>query len=65
MQANVGDRIVIKGHYLGQPPRDGEILEVHGAGGAPPYLVRWSESGEEGLFFPGADATVEHHRSAR
>lgn len=59
MQAKIGDRIVIKGHRLGDPERDGEILEVHGADGAPPYLVRW-DSGEEGLLFPGPDASVEH-----
>jgi hypothetical protein len=59
MQATVGDRIVIKGHHVGEPDRDGEILEVHGAGGGPPFLVRW-EDGREGLFFPGPDAVVEH-----
>ncbi|MDA8309650.1 MAG: DUF1918 domain-containing protein [Actinomycetota bacterium] len=59
MQAKVGDRIVIRSHHLGEPERDGEILEVHGVDGAPPYLVRWSD-GEEGLFFPGSDAAVEH-----
>jgi len=33
--------------------RDGEILEVHGEDGGPPYLVRWSDSGHESLVFPG------------
>ncbi len=60
MQANVGDRVVISGHHLGEPRRDGEILEVHGVDGAPPYVVRWSDTGEEGLFFPGSDASIEH-----
>lgn len=60
MQASVGDRIVIGGHHLGEPDRDGEILEVRGADGAPPYLVRWDEDGREGLFFPGSDASVQH-----
>ena len=65
MQAMVGDRIVIKGHHIGEPDRDGEVLEVRGSGGAPPYLVRWGDTGHETLFFPGPDATVEHyeHRS--
>ena len=66
MKASVGDRIIIKGHYVGEPDRDAEILEVHGDDGAPPYLVRWDEDGHEGLFFPGSDATLEHFaRSAR
>ena len=30
MQAKVGDRLVVKGHHMGEPDRDGEILEVHG-----------------------------------
>jgi hypothetical protein len=61
MKASVGDRIVVKGHHVGEPDRDGEILEVHGDDGAPPYLVQWGEDGHVGLFFPGSDATVEHY----
>ncbi len=60
MKASVGDRLVIKGHHVGEPDRDGEILEVHGDDGGPPYLVRWSEDGHVGLFFPSTDAVVEH-----
>ncbi|HVB06751.1 MAG TPA: DUF1918 domain-containing protein [Acidimicrobiales bacterium] len=65
MKAVVGDRLVVKGHHLGEPDRDGEILEVHGGRGTPPYLVRWSEDGHVGLVFPGPDAQVEHLRAAR
>ena len=53
MRATVGDRLVIKGHHVGEPDRDAEILEVHGDDGAPPYVVRWDEDGHQGLFFPG------------
>jgi hypothetical protein len=60
MRASVGDRIVIKSHGVGEPDRDAEILEVHGLDGAPPYVVRWADDGHEGLFFPGADASVQH-----
>jgi hypothetical protein len=60
MKAQTGDRIVIRGHHIGEPDRDCEILEVHGNDGAPPYLVRWGDSGHESLFFPGPDAMVEH-----
>jgi hypothetical protein len=58
MQANQGDRIVIKGHHIGEPDRDCEVLEVHGSDGGPPYIVRWSDTGHETLFFPGSDALV-------
>jgi hypothetical protein len=60
MQAAVGDRIVIKGHRIGEPDRDCEVLEVRGDSGGPPYVVRWEEDGHEALFFPGSDAFVEH-----
>lgn len=60
MQASIGDRIVIRGHRIGEPVRDCEVLEVRGADGAPPYVVRWGDDGHETLFFPGPDADVEH-----
>ena len=65
MQAKVGDRLVVKGHHVGEPDRDAEILEVHGQQGAPPYVVRWSDDGHEGLFFPGPDATLQHFASGK
>ncbi len=58
MHATIGDHIMIKGHRIGQPDRDCEVLEVHGTDDGPPYLVRWGDSGHETLFFPGSDATV-------
>ncbi len=65
MDANVGDRIVVRGHRTGQSVRACLVLEVRGSGGGAPYLVRWDDSGHETLFFPGSDATVEHADSAR
>jgi hypothetical protein len=59
MKARVGDRLVVKGHHVGQREREALILEVRGAAGAPPYVVRWSEDGHEGLVFPGPDAYVQ------
>jgi len=59
MKADVGDRIVVASGTLHRPIRDGEILQI-GADGGGPYLVRWSDSGNESLFFPGPDAHVEH-----
>lgn len=60
MKADVGDRLIIKGHHIHEPDRDAEILEVHGDDGAPPYLVRWGDTGHEGLLFPGTDAQIQH-----
>jgi hypothetical protein len=64
MHANVGDRIVVRGHQVGDGDRRGEIIEVHGTGGEPPYVVRWSD-GHEALFFPGSDAAVEDGQPTR
>jgi hypothetical protein len=60
MFANVGDRLVIHGHHVGDAERDAEILEVRHEDGSPPYVVRWSDTGTEGLVFPGPDAFVQH-----
>ena len=60
MYAEVGDRLVIRGHHQGAPERDAEILEVLGEDGGPPYRVRWDEDGHVSLLFPGSDAVVEH-----
>ena len=55
MQAKTGDRLVVEGHTVGSARREGEILEVRGEDGGPPYVVRWDD-GHEGLCFPGTDA---------
>ena len=62
MQAAIGDRLHVHGNAVGQPDRTGEIVEVHGAAGAPPYLVRFDD-GHTGLCFPGPDAVVEHGKA--
>lgn len=59
LQARPGDRFIVRGHHLGEPERDGEILEVLGEHGAPPYRVRW-EDGHTSEVFPGSDAYVQH-----
>jgi hypothetical protein len=58
MKAHVGDRIVVASPTIGGAVRDGEVVEVRGTAGEPPYLIRWSDSGSIGLYFPGADAHV-------
>lgn len=51
---------MIHAHRIGEPNRDCEVLDVRGPNGQPPFLVRWSDSGHESLFFPGTDASVQH-----
>lgn len=58
-RAEPGDRLVIRGHHIGEPDRDAEILEVRGAEGGPPFLVRWEDGGRTSLIYPGSDATVQ------
>ena len=58
MHAQVGDRIVVQAMHVGDLVRDAEILEVRGPNGTPPYLVRWSDDGHVGLYFPGPDARI-------
>lgn len=65
MQASPGDRLVIRGHRVGDRERDGEILEVLGEGGEPPYVVRWSDDGHVSRIHPGSDAYVEHFECSR
>jgi len=64
MRAQVGDELTVKGRHQGDEDRHGEIVEVHGEDGTPPFLVRWRD-GRESLFFPSSDSVVEHHPAAR
>jgi hypothetical protein len=63
LRAAPGDRLVVQAHHQGEPERDGEILEVHGEDGAPPYLVRW-EDGETTMLYPSSDVSVQHFPAA-
>jgi hypothetical protein len=60
MLADVGDRLVVRSTHVDGPVRNGEIIEVRHTDGSPPYVVRWSDSGQEALVYPGPDAYVEH-----
>jgi hypothetical protein len=59
MDVKAGDHLVVRGHTVAQPDRNAEVLKVLGPNGGPPYQVRWTDDGHEGLFFPGSDALVE------
>ena len=58
MRAVVGDRLHVHGHTVGERDRMGKIIDVRGADGAPPYMVRFDD-GHEALVFPGPDCVVE------
>lgn len=60
MHAVKGERLVVHAAHVGDAERVGEILEVRGEDGQPPYLVRWSGDGHTGLFFPSSDAYIDH-----
>lgn len=64
MRAHPGDQILIRGHHVGEHVRKGEVIEVHGDDGGPPYLIRWDDDGHESLLFPGSDAVIEHLEAA-
>lgn len=58
MKATSGDWLVIEGTHLNDRKRNGRILEVRGADGAPPYLVRWDDTGAETIVIPTAGAHI-------
>jgi uncharacterized protein DUF1918 len=57
MEATIGDEIRIHGNTVGHADKSGEIVEVHGMRGEPPYLVKFSD-GQIRLLFPGPDAVI-------
>ncbi|MFJ3306700.1 pyridoxamine 5'-phosphate oxidase family protein [Streptomyces sp. NPDC086549] len=62
MRAHLGDQLVIESPATGAARRDGEIVGLHHEDGTPPYDVRWSDTDEVTLVFPGPDAHVRHLR---
>lgn len=58
MHATIGDRLHVHGRIVGQHDRVGEIIEVHGPNGAPPYVVRFPD-GHQSIMSPGPDCEVE------
>lgn len=60
MKAQVGDRLVVHAHHVGERGRDAEVVEVLGDDGGPPYRVVWQDTGGESIFFPSSDARIEH-----
>ncbi|MFJ9712749.1 pyridoxamine 5'-phosphate oxidase family protein [Streptomyces sp. NPDC101234] len=60
MRAHLGDQLVIESPATGAARRDGEIVGLHHEDGTPPYDVRWSDTDEVTLVFPGSDAHIHH-----
>jgi hypothetical protein len=65
MHAVVGDRIRVSGTHLNDAVREGEVVEVRGEDGEPPFVVRWSNDGHESFFYPGPTTHVEHAQGGR
>ena len=62
MRAAAGDRVTVPGRHVGGAERHGEVVEVRGADGGPPYLVRWDD-GHEGLVVPGPEMRFAHEQA--
>ncbi|MFG2881812.1 DUF1918 domain-containing protein [Streptomyces sp. NPDC048297] len=65
MRAHLGDQLVIESPATGAARRDGEIVGLHHEDGTPPYDVRWSDTDEVTLVFPGPDAHILHLEHAQ
>ena len=59
MRAQAGDHVVVESRSDHEHRKQGEVVEVRGEDGAPPYVVRLGD-GHEGLMFPGPDAHIDH-----
>ncbi|KJK58065.1 DUF1918 domain-containing protein [Saccharothrix sp. ST-888] len=64
MQAEIGDQLHIHSRSVGMTDQKGEIIEVRGTDGEPPYVVRF-EDGHTGLIYPGPDCNIEHREALR
>ncbi len=51
---------MVESPSTGAVRRDGEIVGVSHEDGTPPYEVRWADTEEVTLVFPGPDAHVQH-----
>jgi hypothetical protein len=58
MRATAGDQITISTRQADARKRAGQIVEVLGVDGGPPYVVHWADGGHSGLLFPGPDAQI-------
>ncbi|GAA1301079.1 Acg family FMN-binding oxidoreductase [Streptomyces javensis] len=59
MRAHIGDQLIVESPTTGATKRDGEIVGLHHDDGTPPYDVRWSDTDQITLVFPGPDAHIQ------
>lgn len=65
MDAHVGDRLIVHSRRVGQPAREGVIIEVISSViGGTRCRVRWRD-GRESVVYPGLDAVVAATREDR
>ena len=57
MRAQQGDQVIVPGRHVGDGVRHGEVLEVRGPDGSPPYVVRWDD-GHEAVVCPGPEMRI-------
>jgi Ala-tRNA(Pro) deacylase len=57
-----GDMVVVSGRRVGEPARQGEILEVLGRLDHPHFRVRW-EDGHESILYPGETTSVKRRHA--
>ena len=61
----VGDRIIVESERVGQPPREGRILEVIESPYGTRYRVRWDDGRESEIRPAAGSARFVHPRPAR
>jgi hypothetical protein len=49
----VGSLIAVEAEHVGEPEREGEVLEISERGGIVSYRVRWHD-GHESIFLPAS-----------
>jgi hypothetical protein len=64
MRAKSGDHVLVESETVGQPTREGEILEVIEGETAVRYRVRWLD-GHESVFTPSGGSTQVIGTSSR
>ena len=64
MNGKVGDRIVIGTDKVGQPAREGEILEVIDHESGTEFVVRWDDGHESAIRPHGGNARIVERSEA-
>ncbi len=58
IEGKAGDRVILDSERAGQAAREGEIVEVLGAGDSIHYRVRWGDGHESTIFPSGSSITI-------